>query len=105
MVSKAVELLVLLLVSQCLVEPLTCQLLAPGAFFIVQSGELENPSKDETSLQQTFFECGMNSGCSNVVISASDPKEIAKSGKRVWWRKINQGTYNLFYLTFNNTGL
>ena len=115
MVSKAVKLLVSLLVCQCVIEPLTCQLLVPGTFFVVQSGELESPSTDETSLQQEFFECGKNSKCSNVVMSASDPKaektedrvqkEIAKSGKRVWWKKINQGTYNLFYLTFSNIGM
>ena len=104
MAMKVVRILAFLLVSQSFIEPLKCQLVAPGAFFTVQSGEAESPSKDAMSLQQEFFKCGMNSQCSDVVTSASEANsektedkvqdESARSGKRTSWKKT-QGNSKL----------
>ena len=103
MAKFAARFLAFLLASQGLIEPLKYQLAEPGVFFTVQSGEPESSTKDEMSLQQEFFECGMNSECSNVVTYTSDAKsekneekvegESSSSRKGALWKKM-QGRFN-----------
>ena len=81
MAKYAVRIAVFLFASHELIEPLKYQLAAPGVFFTVHSGEPESSTKDEMSLQQRFFVCGMNSECSNVATSTSDAKSETSEGK------------------------
>ena len=98
MAKYALRIAVFLLASQESIEPLKYQLAAPGVFFTVQSGEPKSSAKDEMSLHQEFFGCGMNTECSNVVTSTNDKKsekgeekvqgESPSSRDGASWKKI-----------------
>ena len=95
-----------LLVSQSLIEPMKCQLAGPGMFFALQSGELLSLSKDEVNIWQGFFECGMDTECSDVVtytIDANSEKseegkvqeENSSGGKGASWKKMPGNNFKI----------
>ena len=99
MAKVAKRTIIFLVLSQSLIEPLKCQLAVPGMFFALQSGELLSPSKDEVNIWQEFFECGMDTQCSDVATYTTDAKseesdesevqeESLSGDKKASWKKM-----------------